>query len=119
MFAIAVRDNDWNWYVSPALFNSFYFASELLILHGISNAIEETNLIEAHKKIMAEVQDVSMYMDKFLLALCEALLAKHFGPEVTSELVRKIEDAPGVFDVWLPFYVEIPSDSPLPNAMSL
>jgi hypothetical protein len=103
-------DNDWNWYLPPALVNSFYFASDFVILHGILNAIGETNLIEAQKKIMDEVQKVSIHMDNFLLALSEAILAKHFDWKMTPEVVRKIEDAPGVFDVWIPFYVEIPAE---------
>jgi len=105
-------DNDWNWYFSTATWNSLYFASDFVVLHGILTSIGETNLVEAQKKIMDEVNKVSRHMMVLLYALTEAFLAKYFGPEMTAEVIAKIADAPGAFDVWLPFYVEIPPDDP-------
>jgi hypothetical protein len=105
-------DSDWNWFHSHAIFNSFYFVSDLVILHAILNAAGETNLIEAQKKIMADVNKVLERMIEFIYALSEAILAKHFGSEITAEVVAKIEDAPSVLDVWLPFYVEFPPGNP-------
>ena len=99
-------DSDWNWYFSSALYNSFYFGSEVVILHAILNAIEETDLIKAHERIMAELKQVSEPMIHFIFALNEALLLKHLGAKI--EGFTKITDAPGVFDVVLPFYVEVP-----------
>jgi hypothetical protein len=103
-----IWDSDWNWYFSSATFNSFYFVSDVVILHAILNTIGETDLIKAQERIMAEVKQVSEPMINFLYALNEAILIKHLGPEMTAEVVAKIPDAPGVFDVGLPFYVEIP-----------
>jgi hypothetical protein len=81
-----------------------------VVLHGILTSIGETNLVEAQEKIMGEVKKVSDHMMTLLHALSEAFLAKYFGPEITCEVIEKIADAPGAFDVWLPFYVEIPPD---------
>ena len=40
-------DNEWNWYFSTATWNSFYFASDFVILHGILISIGEADLVEA------------------------------------------------------------------------
>jgi len=42
-----VSDGEWNWYFSKSNFNSFYFMSEFIILHGILKAIGESDLITA------------------------------------------------------------------------
>jgi hypothetical protein len=102
-------DSDWNWYFSSALFNSFYFGSEVVILHAILNAIGETDVIKAHERIMAELKQVSEPMIHFIFALNEALLIKYLG--ATVEVVTKITGAPDVFDVGLPFFVEVPAQA--------
>jgi hypothetical protein len=109
-------DNDWNWYFSEATWNSFYFASDVVVLHGILTSIGETDLVAAQQKIMDEAKHVAGHMMTLLYALTEAFLAKYFGPEMTAEVIAKIADAPGAFDVWLPFYVEIPSDDQMLGA---
>jgi hypothetical protein len=105
-------DNDWNWYFSTATWNSFYFASDFVVLHGILTSLGETDRVETQEKIMDEVKKVSGHMMVLLNALTEAFLVKYFGLEMTAEVIAKIADSPGVFDVWLPFYVEIPPNDP-------
>jgi hypothetical protein len=104
-----IWDTDWNWYFSPALYNSFYFSSEVVILHATLKTIGETDLIKAHQSIMAELKQVSEPMIHHIFALNEALLLKHLG--ATAEVITQITDAPGVFDVGLPFYVEVPDQA--------
>jgi hypothetical protein len=107
-------DNDWNWFFSVYNYNSFFFLNDIVFMHGLLNAIGETDLIAAHEKIMGEVRPVSENMMTFLMALNAAFWKKHFGQEMTGEVVARIADAPGVFDVWIPFFVEIPPDDPVP-----
>lgn len=106
-----IWDGDWNWYFSSALYNSFYFSSEVVILHAILKAIGEPDLIKAHEKIMLELKQVSEPMIHLIFALNEALLLKHLGATATAEVITKITDAPGVFEVGLPFYVEVPDQA--------
>jgi hypothetical protein len=106
----ALWNSDWNWYFSSALYNSFYYASEIVLLHAISNAIGETDLIKAHERIMLEFKQVSEPMIYLIFAINEAILMKHLG--AAAETVAIITDAPGVFDVGLPFYVEVPESGP-------
>ncbi len=46
-------DSDWNWFFCRHNFNSFYFMSDVVILHGILNAVGETDLIAAQRKSWA------------------------------------------------------------------
>lgn len=107
-------DNQWNWFFSHSYFNSFYFMSDFVILHGIMNAIGEKDLVSAQKKLMREVRQVSDDMTQFIMALTAAFWVKHFGSELTGEVCAEISDAPGFFDVWIPFFVEI-SGTPVPE----
>jgi hypothetical protein len=103
-------DGDWNWFFSHHNFNSFYFLSDVVILHGIMNAVGETDLVKAQKKIMVEVRQVSEDMIQFIMSLTAALWVKYFGSEMVGEVCANVADAPTALDVWIPFFVEIPSD---------
>jgi hypothetical protein len=98
-------DNEWNWYFSHAMYNSFYLMSEVVTLHAILNAMGETDLMKAHERLGVELKKVSEPMIYFIFSVNEALLVKHLG--ATVEVVAEITDAPGVLDVGIPFYVEV------------
>jgi hypothetical protein len=106
-------DGDWNWFFSRHNYNSFYFMSDVVILHGILNAVGETDLVAAQKKVMGEVQHVSEDMTQFIMALTAAMWMKHFGPEMTGEICAKVDNAPDALGVWIPFFLEIPSEEPV------
>ena len=69
-------------------------------------------LWQARDRIMLELMQVSASMVHFIFAVNEAILIKHVG--VTAEVFANINitDAPGVFDVGLRFYVEVPDSGP-------
>jgi hypothetical protein len=104
-----IWDSDWEWYFSHSMYNSFYFMSEVVTLHAILNAMGETDLMKAHERLMDELKQVSEPMIYFILSVNEAILLQHLG--ATVEVVAKITDAPGVFDVGIPFYVEVPDQA--------
>jgi hypothetical protein len=105
-------DTEWHWFFSHSAYNSFYLPSEFVILHGMLHAVGETDLIVAQEKIMADVRSVSENMSQFIMALTAAFWLKHFGSEMTGEVCAKITDAPNAFDVWIPFFMEIPDAPP-------
>jgi hypothetical protein len=109
-------DAEWNWYFSHSGYNSFYFLSDFVIMHGILNAVGETDLVVAQEKIMTEVRSVSENMSQFIMALTAAFWLEHFGAEMTGEVCAKITNAPGAFDVWIPFFMEIPEAPPADRA---
>ena len=57
------------WYFSKSNFNSFYFMSEFVVLHGILKAIGEPNLIAAQEKLMGEVRTAMNEMTTLIMAL--------------------------------------------------
>jgi hypothetical protein len=101
-------DNDWNWYFSTSGNNFYYFISDFVIQHGIMNSIGETNLDTAQKKLMAEVQQVFIDMNLFIMALTRAFWTKHFGTEMPGDVCAQISDAPDLLDVRIPVFVEFP-----------
>ena len=103
-------DNDWNWWFSPYTMNTFYFMSDVVFLHGLLQAVGETDLMAGYHKVMAEVQTVSQQMTAFIYALTSALLAKYFAPELIAQVHSKIDNAPSIMDIWIPFFVEIPDE---------
>jgi hypothetical protein len=79
-----------------------------LIMRGMLGIAGETDLITAQDKIMVEVQSVSENMFQFIMSLTAAFWTMHFGTEMTGEVCSIIGDAPRAFDVWIPFFTEIP-----------
>ena len=106
-------DDEWNWYLAKENINCFYFISDMVVVHGILKAIGEDDLVEAQKKMHAQLNVASEEIIRFAQAFFDALLTKCFSPEIIAECVEKVSDAPVAFDVDLPFYVEPPSDDRL------
>jgi len=110
----AASDADWNWFISHSGYNSFYFLSDVVMMHGMLGVVGETDLIAAQDKLMAEVRSVSENMSQFITALTAAFWTTHFGTEITGEVCSVISDAPAAFDVGIPFFMEIPDAPPEP-----
>jgi hypothetical protein len=104
------EEADWNWYLTPKNLNTFYFVSDFIIVHGMMNAIGETDLIVAHQKIMKDLQPVADNLSEFAGAFTVAILERYFG-DLKGEIFTKIANAPNDNDVVLPFYIERPPHS--------
>jgi hypothetical protein len=104
-------DDEWSWYLAKENINCFYFISDIVVVHGILKAIGEDDLIEAQKKMHAELNVASEEIIRFASAFFDALLTKYFSPEIIAEVVENVSDAPVAFDVNLPFYVEPPDEN--------
>ena len=81
--------------------------SELIILHGILKEIGKSNLISAQECLMLEVKTALNEMTTLIMALTAAIWRKHFGEEFEAVVCAKVAEAPGVFEFWLPFFVEV------------
>jgi len=115
-FITASDDNAWNdyWniYLSESSISSFHFASDVVIVHGMMRAIEETDLLTAQEKITKEACVVAKMLTEFILDFTAAFLGKHFSvgttqPEILGREEASVENAPGLLEFWLPFYVEV------------
>ena len=60
------EDEDWAWYPSDTINNSFYLASDLVISSGILRLTGETDTQKAFQKIMGVVVPVSMTLSSFV-----------------------------------------------------
>jgi hypothetical protein len=98
--------DEWNWFLSDAVLNSFFFASDVVIAHGMMNAAGSNDLNNAHEKIMIELAAVQEPLSEFILAYVGAVWKKHFGTSMDIVEMPNIETAPNFEDVRLPFYTE-------------
>jgi hypothetical protein len=102
-------DSEWVWYFSTSNFNSLYFVSEFVILHGILKEIGEQDLNAAQEHLMVEVRTALNEITTLIMALTSAIWRKHFGNEFRAVVCAKIPpDAPNLFEFWLPFLVKVP-----------
>jgi hypothetical protein len=106
-----VDDEAENWciYMTPALLNTFFFVSDFVVVHGMANALKESDLDAAHRKLMGELKPVADDLSEFTFGFAAAMFRKYFGSELTATVVAKIADAPNIDDVRLPFFVETPT----------
>jgi hypothetical protein len=90
-------DDEWNWYLAQENINCFYFISDVVVVHGMLKAIGENDIVDAQKKMHAELNLVSDEIIRFASAFFDALLGKYFSPETVAEVVDKVSDAPIAF----------------------
>ncbi len=101
------EDEDWAWYPSDTINNSFYLASDMVISAGILRATGKTDTAEAFAKIMDEVMSVSNEMTDFFLYLMRAIVSRHLGDHVLSPRIgtgTKIANAPNLYKFAIPFF---------------
>jgi hypothetical protein len=110
-FQEAAIDPEWNdnWtlFMANSTLNWFYFASDIVILHGIKRATGEATLVEAQTKLMAEVRLVADAMVEFIGAFLTAMWMRHFGQEFEATICADIADAPDLGTPWIPFFIRV------------
>jgi hypothetical protein len=104
-------DTDWCMYLNDALLNSFFFASDFVLVHGMANAMGETDVNEAHRKLLGDIAPIANDLSTFAFGFVEAIFVKYFG-ELTATRVAEIKDAPNIEDLRLPWFVETTSFLP-------
>ena len=111
-FQLAVNsdgdDTDWCMYLENGLLNTFFFASDFVLAYGIANAMQETDLNEAHRKSLGDIAPIANDISTFAFGFAEAIFKKYFG-ELNATSVAEIGDAAKIEDLRLPWFVEIGS----------
>jgi len=114
-FQLAVKsdgdDTDWCMYLDNALLNTFFFASDFVLVHGMANAMSEANVNEAHRKLLGDIAPIANDLSTFAFGFAEAIFKKYFG-ELTATLVAEIKDAANIEELRLPWFVETTSFLP-------
>ncbi|QXX75591.1 hypothetical protein [Methylovirgula sp. HY1] len=101
------EDEDWAWYPSDTINNSFYLASDLVITAGILRVTGETDTTKAFKKVLEIVVPVSNDLTEFLLYVMRAIISRYLDPTMLSPQIgtgTKIENAPDLYKVAIPFF---------------
>ena len=104
-------DTDWCMYLESTLLNTFFFASDFVIVHGMAKALGETDINEAHRKLLGDLAPIANDLSTFAFGFAEAIFKKHFG-ELTATVVAQIERAPRIEDLRLPWFLETTSFFP-------
>jgi hypothetical protein len=107
-----ICDAEWNWYFSPTNYNSFFYPSELVALHGIAQMMGARDIDDSQEKLMRRVIDVATDMNQVIYAITAVLFVENIGSELLSEQPVDIAIAPSIYEVWLPFFVEVPDQLP-------
>ncbi len=100
-------DQDWTLFMASSTLNWFYFASDVVVLHGIMGATGEPSLVQAQQKLMDEVRLVSDAMAEFIGAFLTAIWRRHFGQEFEATICADIGAAPDLEAPWIPFFVRV------------
>ena len=91
------EDEDWAWYPSDTINNSFYLASDMVISSGILRVTGEADTAKAFRKVMGVVTPVSNDMIDFFMFLMRAIVARHLGADfLKSRDGTKIVSAPNL-----------------------
>ena len=112
-FSDGELDDYWNLYFSRHGFNSLFFLSDLIFVHGIGKKVGGIDLEQTQSTLMSEVSAASANLIEFARAFVAAAWVKHFGAEMVAKDIVTVSDAPDVDEVWLPFFVEISTGEPL------
>lgn len=99
---------DWAAYFNKALLNTFFFVSDYVFAHGMSDALSEPDVNEAHRKLLGEMAPVAHDLSEFTFGFAVAIFRRYIGEELTMTLVAKVDNAPDIDDLRLPFFVETP-----------
>jgi hypothetical protein len=109
------EDEDWAWYPSDTINNSFYLASDRVIYAGILRVTDESDITKAFKKVMGMVTPVSNDMIDFFLLLMRAIVTRHWGADMLNPRPgtgTKIASAPNLYKVAIPFFTVRDDDAP-------
>jgi hypothetical protein len=109
-------DDIWKVYLSQHGFNSLFLLSDAVFAHGIAAQLGTTDLLALQQKLMVELREASMNVVQFAQAFFAAAWIKHFGDVIDAQDVVKIEGAPLLEEIALPFFVEIQAGESHPAA---
>jgi hypothetical protein len=102
-----VADDEWAIYLSSGLMNCFFFMSDMVIAHGMTEALGHTDVNEAHRVLLPKLGPVANQLSDFTYGFAAAIFRKYVGDEMVLTVVSKLEGAPHVDEVKLPFFMEM------------
>jgi len=111
-FQLAAKNGeeaDWSVFFNQALLNTSFFVSDYVFVHGITNALQESDVNVAHEKLLRDLAPTANDLSEFTFGFAKAIFQKYINrDELVMTVVARVKDAPNIDDVRLPHYVETP-----------
>jgi hypothetical protein len=98
-----VVDDEWAVYFTRGLLNCCFFMSDMAIAHGMAEALNESDVLNAHKRLLPKLGPIANELSEFTFGFAAAVFKKHVGHEVLAVVAAKFDDVPNMDDVTLPF----------------
>jgi hypothetical protein len=110
--AVVSRDSeelDWSVLFNKALLNTFFFVSDYVLVHAMTETFKETDVNVAHEKLLRDLAPIAHDLSEFSFGFAKAIFQKYINSkELLMTIVAQITDAPNIDDVRFPYYVETP-----------
>jgi len=107
-------DADWHWYFSKLGWNSFYFLSEIIVMHGVLKSAGCNNFVDAQERLKDDMRIANNEMVTLLQSLIAAMWLKNVADEFQATVVAKLDDGPNLFEFSIPFFFNA-TDGPSPE----
>ena len=112
MAADPTSDPDWHWFFAESGWNSFYFLSEIVVMHGLLQSAEAKDFAEAQGRLRDEMRTANNEMVTVLQGLIAAVWSKHVDNEFQATVVTKIKETPKLFEFALPYFFDASGELP-------
>jgi hypothetical protein len=107
-------DSEWHWYFARSGWNSFYFLSEIMVMHGVLQTAGAADLVKAQERLRDDMRVANNKMVTLLQALIAAMWTLNIGGDFEAIVVARIDGAPKLFEFALPYFFDA-SEGPLPD----
>ena len=70
------EDADWSVFFNRALLNTFFFVSDYVFVHAITDALKESDVNVAHQKLLGDLAFVANDLSEFTFGFAKGNLSK-------------------------------------------
>ena len=91
-------DADWQWYFAESGWNSFYFLSEIIVMHGVLQSAGCKNFEDAQERLRNDMRIANNEMVTLLQHLISVMWLKNVANEFEATVVAKLHNAPNLFE---------------------
>ena len=101
-------DTDWHWYFAKSGWNSFYFLSESMIMHGVLRAAGASDFTAAQQRLANEINIANNELVVLIQSLIAAMWRENFAEDFQGSVATKLHGAPNLFSFSLPYFFTVP-----------
>ena len=94
---------DWSVRFNKALLNTFFFVSDYVLIHAMTDTLRETDVNVAHEKLLRDLAPIANDLSQFSFGFAKAIFQKYINSkELVMTIVAQVADAPNIDDVRFP-----------------